>query len=88
MAVVIDIENGPWDQADPPHTHPHEQITYVASGDVLFLCEGLDPVRLTAGDLYAIPPEIPHSIQLLSKTARLVDCFTPLREDFLGITKG
>ena len=36
------------------------------------------------GDLYAIPPDLPHSIQLFSKTARLVDCFTPLREDFLG----
>jgi len=84
MAVVLDIDNGPWQQPDPPHSHPHEQIAYVAQGEVLFLCEGLEPTRLVAGDLYAIPPNIPHSIQLLSKTAKLVDCFTPLREDFLA----
>lgn len=85
MAVVIDIDNGPWKEADPPHAHPHEQITYVAEGEILFLCEGLQPARLKVGDLYAIPPNIPHSIQLLSETARLVDCFTPLREDFLNV---
>lgn len=84
MAVVIAIDNGPWDVADAPHTHPHEQITYVAEGEILFLCEGLAPAQLRAGDLYAIPPEVPHAIQLLSPTARLIDCFTPLRDDILG----
>ena len=83
MAVVLDIANGPWPRPDPPHTHPHEQLAYVAEGEVLFLCEGLEPVKLVAGDLYAIPPGVPHAIQLLSQTARLVDCFTPLREDIL-----
>jgi quercetin dioxygenase-like cupin family protein len=84
MAVVIDIANGPWKEPDPPHSHPHEQIAYVVQGEVLFICEGLAPARLGPGDLYAIPPGIPHTIQLLSATARLVDCFTPVREDFLG----
>lgn len=84
MSVVIDFGNGPWTDPDPMHSHPHEQTTYVASGEILFLCEGRQPVRMTAGDLYAIPPSIPHSIQLLSASARLVDSFTPIREDFLG----
>jgi quercetin dioxygenase-like cupin family protein len=83
MTVVINIDNGPWAEPDPMHSHPHEQTAYVAQGDILFLCQGQEPVRLTAGDLYAIPPNIPHSIQLLSKTACLIDNFTPLREDFL-----
>ena len=83
MAVVIDIADGPWKEADPPHTHPHEQVAYVAEGEILFLAEGLAPQLLAAGDLYAIPPNIPHAIQLLSATARLVDCFTPVREDIL-----
>lgn len=83
MAVVLDITNGPWKEPDPPHSHPHEQVACVAEGEVLFICEGLAPARLVAGDMYAIPPNIPHAIQLLSKTARLVDCFTPIREDFL-----
>lgn len=83
MSVVIDFGNGPWAEPDPMHHHPHEQTTYVASGDILFFCEGKEPVRMTAGDLYAIPPDVPHSIQLLSKSARLLDSFTPIREDFL-----
>ena len=83
MSVVIDFGGGPWAEADPFHRHPHEQTTYVAEGDILFVCEGRPPVRLTAGDLVAIPPDVPHSIQLLSKTARLVDSFNPIRNDFL-----
>ncbi len=84
MTVVIDFEGGPWRDPDPFHSHRHEQTTYVAEGEILFLSEGQEPSRLTAGDLFAVPGGIPHSIHLLSKTARLVDSFTPQREDFLA----
>jgi len=83
MTVVLDIANGPWEAADPFHSHPHEQISYVAAGEILFLAEGDAPRRLCAGDLFAVPPGIPHAIQVLSKTVRLVDTFHPIREDFL-----
>jgi hypothetical protein len=33
--------------------------------------------------MVAVPPDRPHRIQLLTPTARLVDTFTPLRQDFL-----
>jgi len=83
MTVVLDIEGGPWTEADPYHAHPHEQTCYIVSGEVLFLAEGSRPERLSAGDCFAVPPNVPHSIQLLSQTARLVDNFHPVREDFL-----
>jgi quercetin dioxygenase-like cupin family protein len=83
MTVVLDIDNGPWPQPDPYHSHPHEQISYVAEGEILFLAEGEEPRRLVAGDLFAVSPNRPHSIQLLSQRARLVDTFNPIREDFL-----
>jgi quercetin dioxygenase-like cupin family protein len=83
MTVVLDIDNGPWPAPEPHHSHPHEQITYVAEGEVLFLAEGAEPCRLRAGDLVAVPGGVPHSIQLLSHRARLVDSFTPVRVDFL-----
>jgi quercetin dioxygenase-like cupin family protein len=83
MMVVIDFHNGPWAEADPFHSHPHEQVTYVASGDIVFLAEGSEPRRLGPGDMFAVPSGVPHSIQLLSPAARLVDSFQPLREDFL-----
>jgi quercetin dioxygenase-like cupin family protein len=84
MTVVIDVEGGPWAEADPLHSHPHEQISYLAEGEILFLAEGQEPVRMKTGDLFAVPSGVPHSIQLLSARARLVDTFNPIREDFLA----
>ena len=83
MVVVIDIDNGPWSEADPLHSHPHEQITYVAEGEIIFLAEGDPPRKLGPGDLFAVPSGIPHSIQLLTTRAKLIDSFNPVREDFL-----
>jgi quercetin dioxygenase-like cupin family protein len=83
MTVLLDMENGPWAAADPFHSHPHEQTTFVSEGEVLFLVEGDAPRHLRAGDLVAVPSGRPHAIQLLSERARLVDSFNPVREDFL-----
>lgn len=82
MAVVLEIEGAPPDEPDPPHAHPHEQITYVAAGAVRFFIDGA-PVTLGPGDLITVPPDAPHCIQPLTESVRLVDMFTPLREDFL-----
>jgi quercetin dioxygenase-like cupin family protein len=82
MVVVIDFTDGPSAEPDPPHSHPHEQVTYVAEGEVLFFING-EPVQLAAGDLITVPPNTPHTIQLLSNPVRLVDTFSPIREDFL-----
>ncbi len=30
MTVLIDFTEGPWTEPDPPHSHPHEQTSYVA----------------------------------------------------------
>jgi len=83
MGVVIDITGGPWTEPDPMHAHPHEQVTYVVSGEILFVTGDQPAQRLVAGDMFAVPPNVMHSIQLLSETARLVDSFHPGREDFI-----
>ena len=82
MVVVIDFADGPSAQPDPPHRHPHEQVTYVAEGELYFFIDG-EPHRLSAGDLITVSGDVPHSIQLLSARVRLVDTFTPIRADFL-----
>lgn len=82
MAAVIDFNDGPTPAPDPPHSHPHEQVTYVVSGEIIFFL-GDEPSRLGPGDMIAIPPDVPHTVQLLSPQARLVDAFTPIREEFL-----
>jgi quercetin dioxygenase-like cupin family protein len=82
MMVVFDFADGPAAQPDPPHTHPHEQLTYVAEGEVLFFIDG-ESRRLGPGDMVAVAPDRPHTIQLLTPSARLVDTFTPVRQEFL-----
>jgi quercetin dioxygenase-like cupin family protein len=39
--------------------------------------------RVKAGDMIVVPPDAPHTVELLSTAARLIDCFHPIREDFL-----
>ena len=83
MSVLIDFSGGPWKEPEPLHHHSHEQVSYIAAGEVLFLCEGEEPVELKQGDFFAVASGKKHGIQLLSKNARLIDSFTPIREDFL-----
>lgn len=82
MMVVIDFENGPVSEPDPPHSHPHEQITYVVAGDVNFFLDG-DPTHLVPGDMVTIPPNMEHTVQPLTEHVRLLDAFYPLRQDFI-----
>ena len=84
MMVVIDFTNGPWETPDPPHHHVHEQSTYVAEGEIIFYCEGEPDQHLVAGDMFFVPSNKKHTIKVLTETVRLVDCFHPLREDFLN----
>ena len=83
MMVVIEFAEGPWREPEPLQQHVHEQITYVAQGEIFFFCEGQQEERLTAGDMFAVPSNKKHGIQLLSATARLIDTFNPIREEFL-----
>jgi quercetin dioxygenase-like cupin family protein len=83
MTVLIDFSNGPWEAPEPPHSHPHQQTSYVAEGEIIFYCEGEPDQHLKAGDMYAIPSGLKHTVKLLTKNVRLIDSFYPVREDFL-----
>jgi quercetin dioxygenase-like cupin family protein len=83
MMVIFDFEDGPAEAPDPLHSHPHEQISYIASGKVIYFL-GSEQQTLEAGDMVTIPPNVPHAIQALTPAVRLVDAFTPVREDFLS----
>jgi hypothetical protein len=41
------------------------------------------PHPMRAGDLFSVPSNIPHTIQLMSRSARLIDTFHPIRDEFL-----
>jgi len=66
----------------PAHDHPHEQITLVERGRVLFTIG--DEQRIAqAGDVLHFPPGTWHGATMLDEEVVLVDIFSPIREDFL-----
>lgn len=83
MMVNVEFSDGPTDAHDPFHSHPHEQVSYMAEGEVYLFVGDDEKVHLKAGDHFAIPSGIPHTIQRLTAKVRIIDCFTPLREDFM-----
>ncbi len=83
MLAVVDFHNGPASTPEPFHQHEHEQVAFVAEGELLLFAGDNEPVRLEKGDMYAMEPNVPHTIQSLTKHVRIVDSFTPLRNDFL-----
>jgi quercetin dioxygenase-like cupin family protein len=64
------------------HSHPHEQIGYVVSGEIDVFIEGHEPTCLAAGGSYYVSPDVKHNITTHTPTV-LIDCFTPVRDDFL-----
>ncbi|WP_333649521.1 cupin domain-containing protein [Lacrimispora sp.] len=63
------------------HSHPHTQITYVASGAFEFTI-GDETKTVKAGDTLLKQDGVVHGCVCLDKGI-LVDFFTPMREDFL-----
>ncbi|HAH24288.1 MAG TPA: hypothetical protein DCL77_11140 [Prolixibacteraceae bacterium] len=83
MTVIVDFTDGPWAEAEPFHSHPHEQTSYVAEGEIIFYCEGEPEQHLKAGDLFAAVSGQKHTIRLLTPHARLIDSFNPIRQEFI-----
>jgi len=82
MVVICDFSKGPMSEPEAPHSHPHEQISYVAEGELFFYKDGTE-FHLHKGDLITIPSGVKHCIRTLSKEVRLVDSFSPIRKDFI-----
>jgi quercetin dioxygenase-like cupin family protein len=83
MMVNCEFTDGPTENPDPFHSHPHEQVSFMAEGEVYFFCGDNEKVHLKPGDHFSVPSGVPHTIHRLTSFVRIIDCFTPLREDFL-----
>jgi len=67
----------------PAHDHPHEQMTMVERGRVLFTIG--DEQRIAKeGDVLHFPSGTWHGATMLDEEVILIDVFSPIREDFLG----
>ncbi len=64
----------------PVHSHPHEQITNIVSGEFELTVDG-EPIRLHGGDYLVIAPDAIHSGRSITG-CDIVDVFCPVREDY------
>ena len=65
----------------PSHSHSHEQISFVVSGELDFTLEG-ETRRVRAGEGCAVPAATVHSVKVIREAA-VIDCWHPIREDYI-----
>jgi quercetin dioxygenase-like cupin family protein len=64
----------------PRHSHPHEQSTYVLEGELEFELGG--EIRIIrAGELVIVPGGVEHFVKVGPVLTRVLDNFSPVRED-------
>ncbi len=78
MIVEVEFDSGAVVQ---PHSHPHEQISYVQSGRFIFE-SGEEKEEAGPGDSLLVASQMVHGVICL-QAGIILDFFTPAREDFL-----
>jgi quercetin dioxygenase-like cupin family protein len=78
LMSVVDLEPNTY---LPNHSHPHEQTGIVLEGELDMTIAG-ETRRLKVGDLYVIPGNVEHSARTGSQAARVLDTFSPVREEY------
>jgi len=68
----------------PKHSHHNEQLTYILEGALKFWIDGREIV-VNAGEVLAIPANMPHMAEALVDTVDL-DIFSPPRADWINKT--
>ena len=80
MCVYFEIEPG---VVVSEHAHPHEQLGMLLEGKTKFRI-GEEETIIEGPTFYRIPSQVPHQAEVVGdKPARILDAFSPIREDFL-----
>ncbi len=66
---------------DAEHCHPHEQVSYILSGELEATIGGKTQLCRPGGG-YLVAPNLKHHIHVLSD-CECIDAFAPPREDYL-----
>ncbi len=78
MMIEVEIPSG---ESAPAHSHPHEQVSYLLDGRAEARV-GSETYTLQPGDSMYVAPGTEHEVRAL-EDCRVLDVFTPQREDFL-----
>lgn len=65
----------------PEHDHPHEQVVNMLQGTFVLTVDGVEH-ELGPGDCLVIPGGVPHA-GIARTPCRILDVFSPVREDYL-----
>lgn len=84
MLNLLDLEPG---AVVPLHSHPHEQLGLVISGEITMTIDGVDHL-LHPDDAYVIPGGIEHGAVGGPQGCRVIDVFHPVREDYRRLAEG
>lgn len=79
--ILLSVVEVPADAGVPNHSHPHEQAGIVLEGELVMSIGGETRV-LKAGDIYVIPGHVEHSARTVGGPARVLDIFSPVREEY------
>lgn len=80
MAVLVEFDLG---AIGAVHDHEvHTQVSHVTSGSFEVEVAGVKKL-LRTGDSFIAPPRTAHGVRALEQGSRLLDVFTPRRDDFL-----
>jgi len=82
MMVRVAFESGAVGAA---HSHPHIQCSLVEQGVFDVTIAGRTE-RLKQGDSFLVPPDAIHGAEAV-EAGVLLDVFTPMREDFVGLKR-
>lgn len=78
MMVEVAFEAG---SIGPPHSHVHTQSSFVAEGRFKVTIDGSTRV-VSTGEAFVVASNLTHGVEAL-EAGRLIDAFSPRREDFL-----
>lgn len=65
----------------PPHSHPHEQITFLIRGELTFTV-GTETRVLQPGEGCVIAAHEEHTVTVTKGPAQALDAWYPLREEY------
>ncbi|MGH2411763.1 MAG: cupin domain-containing protein [Chloroflexota bacterium] len=65
----------------PLHAHPEEQIGTMLEGEYEFEMNG-EKRMIRPGDVYVVPPNVPHAARTFERGCIAVDIFSPPRSGF------
>ena len=78
MLSFLDMEEG---CEVPEHSHPHEQAGLILAGKFRFRI-GAEERVVEPGDAFIVPPNVVHWGLVVQGPARILDVFSPPREDY------